>query len=250
MLPRHHFDEDFFPPFDGFPKEALEFLKKLKRNNTRPWFQARKSQYEELVRFPMQCLIAGLAHRMADVAPEFEFHPRKSIFRIYRDTRFSKNKTPYKTNIAASFELRGGKGPTETPGLYLGVEPGEIYIGGGLYMPTGPQLKLIRNAIATRPEDYLAVVDDSRFKREFGGIDGEKLVKAPLGYPRDHPMIEHLKHKQFYAGKVLADSACLKPAFLGTAAGILTDILPLVRWLTDALGAGNSARKRELSRPS
>jgi uncharacterized protein (TIGR02453 family) len=237
-------DEEFFPPFDGFPKDGLDFLKRLNKNNTRPWFQARKDQYEELVRFPMQCLIAGLAHRMADVAPEFEFHPRKSIFRIYRDTRFSKNKTPYKTNIAASFEPRGRRSPTESPGLYLGIEPGEIYIGGGLYMPTGAQLKLIRSAIATRPEDFLAVVKNARFVREFGGIDGEKLVKAPLGYPRDHPMIEHLKHKQFYAGKVLADAACLKPAFLDVVSATLADILPLVRWLSATLVGEQPAPKR------
>jgi len=235
-MPKHlPIDEDFFPPFDGFPKGGLEFLRKLKKNNNRPWFQARREQYEELVRFPMQCLIAGLAQRMADVAPEFEFHPKKSIFRIYRDTRFSRNKAPYKTNIAASFELRGRKSPTETPGLYLGIEPGEIYVGGGLYMPTGPQLKLIRNAIATQPEEFLAVIRNGRFRREFGGIEGEKLVKAPLGYPRDHPMIEHLKHKQFYTGKILKDEACLKPGFPDTVSRILTDILPLVRWLAATL---------------
>ncbi len=250
MTARLPLDDDFFPPFDGFPKEGMEFLKKLKKNNNRPWFQARKDQYEELVRFPMQCLIAGLAHRMADVAPEFEFHPRKSIFRIYRDTRFSKNKTPYKTNIAASFELRGRKSPTETPGLYLGIEPGEIYVGGGLYMPTGPQLKLIRNAIATRPDEFLAVVKDTRFRREFERIEGEKLVKAPLGYPRDHPMIEHLKHKQFYAGKVLMDAACLKPAFLDAVSVTLTDILPLVRWLAATLVGENPVRKRVTSHRS
>jgi len=250
-MPAHlPLDEDFFPPFDGFPKEGLEFLKKLKKNNNRPWFQARKDQYEELVRFPMQCLIAGLAHRMADVAPEFEFHPRKSIFRIYRDTRFSKNKTPYKTNIAASFELRGRKSPTETPGLYLGIEPGEIYIGGGLYMPTGPQLKVIRNAIATAPDEFLAVVKNARFRREFGGIDGEKLLKAPLGYPRDHPMIEHLKQKQFYAGKVFADTACLKPAFLDVVSATLADILPLVRWLAATLVGEQAAPRRAPSKSS
>lgn len=236
MKPRNPIDELLYPPFEGFPKQGLDFLKRLKRNNNRSWFQKHKDLYEECVRFPMQCLIASLAQKMVDIAPEIEFHPKKSIFRIYRDTRFSRNKTPYKTNIAASFELRGRHGPTETPGLYLGIEPGEIYVGGGLYMPTGPQLKAIRHAIATRPDDWLAVVGAKRFQREFGGIDGERLVKAPLGYPKDHPMIDHLRQKQFYAGKVLEDSACLKPKFVDQVAAILADVMPLVRWLRDAEG--------------
>lgn len=229
-------DELLFPPFEGFPEGGLEFLRRLKRNNNRPWFQRHKHEYDEHLRFPMQCLIAALAHRMADIAPEIEFHPRKSIFRIYRDTRFSKNKTPYKTNIAASFELRGYHGPTETPGLYLGIEPGEIYVGGGLYLPTGAQVKAIRHSIASNPDDWLAIVENRRFKKEYGGIDGENLQRAPLGYPVDHPMIAHLRHKQFYAGKVLEGSACLKPRFVQTVETVLTDILPLVRWLTRAIG--------------
>jgi uncharacterized protein (TIGR02453 family) len=229
-------DEDLFPPFQGFPKEGLEFLRKLKRNNNRPWFQAHKNQYEEFVRFPMQCLIASLAPRMTDIAPEMEFNPRKSIFRIYRDVRFSKNKAPYKTNIAASFEMRGKRSPTETPGLYLGIEPGEIYVGGGLYMPTSPQLKAIRSSIALRPEEWLAVVEDPRFKKIFGGIEGEKLSRAPLGYPPDHPMIGHLRQKQFYTGVVLKEHACHSPKFLETVSRVFADIMPLMRWLADATG--------------
>ena len=228
-------DEDFYPPFAGFPKEGIEFLKRLKKNNNRPWFQKHKSEYEESVRFPMQCLIATLARTMSDVAPEVDFNPKRSIFRIYRDVRFSHNKAPYKTNIAASFEMRGKKSPPEGPGLYLGIAPGEVYVGGGVYMPSGDQLKAIRAAIADRPADFLAVVGSKRFRREFGEIEGEKLQRAPLGYPIDHPMIEHLKHKQFYIGKELDDSACLKAAFAETVARIFADTMPLIRWLNDVL---------------
>ena len=232
----HPIDEAIYPPFAGFPKEGMGFLRQLKKNNNRPWFQKHKEEYEELVRFPMQCLIAALAHRMADVAPDVQFSPKHSIFRIYRDVRFSKNKAPYKTNIAASFDLRGTSGPPESPGLYLGIEPGEIYVGGGLYMPSGDQLKAIRAAMVSRPDDFLAVVENKKFKKEFGGIEGEMLQKAPLGYPKDHPMIEHLRHKQFYAGLELKDSACLRPQFLEEVALVLTDVMPLVRWLAGAVG--------------
>ena len=238
MHPAGALDETLFQPFDGFPREGMDFLKKLKKNNNRPWFQKHKSVYDENVRFPMQCLIASLSERMGDVGPEIEFNPRKSIFRIYRDVRFSKNKAPYKTSIAASFRMREkGTSPVENPGLYLGIAPGEVYIGGGLYMPTGDQIKAIRKAITERPDEFLAVASGRKFKKEFGEIQGEKLAKAPLGYPKDHPMIEHLKHKQFYIGKDYDDeSMCLKPGFLDLVVRVLTDTMPFVRWLARAAG--------------
>lgn len=231
-----HLGDDLYPPFSGFPREGLGYLKKLKRNNNRQWFAQHRQEYEEDVRFPMQCLIATLSQRMAESASEIEFNPKKSIFRIYRDTRFSKNKTPYKTNIAASFTFRGRKGPTESPGLYVGIEPGEIFIGGGLYLPTGPQLKQIRASIATNPDPFLEVVKNHRFKRVFGGIEGERLQRSPLGYTPDHTMIEYLRHKQFYVGRVLEDTACLKRAFVDTVVRTFNDCMPLVRWLARATG--------------
>ena len=227
-------EEHFFPPFEGFPKQGIDFLKRLKKNNNRPWFHAHKDEYEQHVRFPMQCLIATLAQKLIDAAPEMEFNPKKSIFRIYRDVRFSKNKAPYKTNIAASFRMRNRKSPTETPGLYVGIAPGEIFVGGGIYMPMGEQLKSIRRAMVSDQEAFLAVVENRRFKKEFGGIEGEKLQKAPLGFPKDHPMIEHLKHKQFYVGKEYDDAVCLKVSFADTVASVFTDCMPLIRWLAKA----------------
>lgn len=231
MTAQHPIDEALYPPFSGFPREGLEFLKRLKRNNNRPWFQKHKSEYDDLVRFPMESLIATLHQRLHDVAPEVEFSPKKSIFRIYRDVRFSKDKSPYKTNVAASFKLSGKKSPTESPGLYVGIELSEIFIGGGIYMPTGPQLKAIRRSIAEKPEDYLAIVEDRRFKKTFGGVLGETLQKAPLGFPKDHPMAEHLKKKQFYIGIELKAEACLKPAFADTVSAVLAQAMPFVRWL-------------------
>ena len=235
MAVPHPLDEDLFPPFRGFPPEGIRFLERLKRNNNRPWFQKHKAEYEELVRFPMQCLVASLAPRMADIAPEMDFNPRKSVFRIYRDVRFSKNKAPYKTNIAASFQIRGRKSLSELPGLYIGIEPGPIYIGGGLYMPGGDQLKAIRHAMVDRPDDYRAIVESKRFRREFGEVEGEMLQKAPLGFPADHPMIGHLKHKQFYAGKELRHTACFRASFLDVVVKVYEDIMPFVRWLDRAV---------------
>ncbi len=235
MPARLPIDEELFPPFNGFPREGIRFLEKLKRNNNRPWFDKRKSEYEDLVKFPMQCLIASLVPRMAEIAPEIELHPRRSIFRIYRDVRFSKNKSPYKTNIAASFQYRGLKAPTELPGLYIGIEPGEIYVGGGLYLPTGDQLKAIRKAIVDQPDEFLAVVTNKRFRQQLGGLEGEKLLKAPLGYPKDHPMIEYLRYKQFFAGKEMGHEPCLKASFVDVVCRAFADTMPLVRWLHKAV---------------
>jgi uncharacterized protein (TIGR02453 family) len=228
-------DEIMFPPFSGFPKEGIDFFRKLKKNNNREWFQKHKQVYDENAKFPMQCLIATLAEKMRDSAPEVEFNPKKSIFRINRDVRFSKNKAPYKINIAAAFNMRGKKSPTETPGLYLGIEPGEIFVGGGLYMPMSDQLKGIRKLMVDKPDEFLEIITDKRFKKRFDGIMGEKLLKAPLGFPKDHPMIEHLRHKQFFVGVAWNDeSLCYAKKFADTVAEIFRDTMPLVRWLMKA----------------
>lgn len=231
----HPIDAAFYPPFNGFPREGIEFLRKLKRNNNRSWFQKHKTEYEELVRFPMQCLVATLAIKLHDEIPEMEFNPKRSIFRIYRDVRFSRNKAPYKTNIAASFQPRGAGAGIELPGLYVGVEPGEIFVGGGLYLPSGDQLKAIRRSITERPDELLDVVEDRHFEKRFGGILGDKLQKAPLTFPKDHPMIEYLKLKQFYVGVEWDDeSRCYSRRFVDTVAAIFLDCMPFVRWLAKA----------------
>lgn len=227
-------ESELYPPFTGFPKSGLAFFKRLKKNNNRPWFQKHKEEYEENVRFPMRCLVASLAGLLAEELPEIEFSPKRSIFRIYRDVRFSKNKAPYKTNIATVFPLKGQTKSGEAPGLYVGIEPGEVFVGGGVYMPSGDQLKAYRKAIAERPDDFLAIVTNRKFRKHFGGIWGDKLQRAPLGFPKDHPMMEHLKHKQFYVGKIYGESACLRATFLHTVAKLFTDARPLVRWLAEA----------------
>lgn len=229
-------EEEFYPPFEGFPKSGIDFLKKLKKNNNREWFHAHKDQYDELVKFPMQCMIAMLREKLRDDIPEMDFNPKRSIFRIHRDVRFSKNKAPYKTNIAASFELRGKKQSFETPGLYVSIEPGSVFVGGGMYMPYGDQLKAIRKSIIEKPEEFLAVVEDKRFKKIFGGIMGEKLVKAPMGIAKDHPMIEHLRHKQFFVGKEWDDESLVySKKFVDTTASLFVDTMPLIRWLMKAI---------------
>lgn len=226
-------DLDAYPPFAGFPPEGLKFLRDLKQHNDREWFASHKDEYLEYVKLPMQSLIAALSAQIAAIAPEMSVDPKKSMFRIHRDTRFSKNKDPYKTHVAAIFHHPGRW--TESAAFYLHVEPGKVFLGGGVYMPDGPQLKKIRAAIAAKPKDFLAVVKNPTFVKKFGTLDGDRLSRAPLGFTPDHPMIEWLKFKQFIVYTEWDESAARKKDLPGRVASVYREMLPLVRFLNKAL---------------
>lgn len=228
-------DMELYPPFDGFPQEGIEFMKRLKRNNNRPWFEKHKPDYESFVKTPMQSLIVALRPHFERFAPEFDINPKRSIFRIYRDVRFSKDKTPYKTHVAAHFVLRGKPKGVEGSGYYLHIEPGELFLGGGLYMPDGDQLKKIRRAIADKPEQFLSIVQHQRFKKIFGKLDGAKLQRVPKGYEPDHAMAEWLKYKQFFVGVEWPASKCLKEKFVPEIVSVFEAATPLVRFLNEAV---------------
>ena len=227
-------DQFILPPFVGFPKEGITFLQRLKKNNNRDWFAKHKNEYEEFVKLPMQSLIVALQAPMMAIAPEFEFNPKRSLFRIYRDTRFSKDKTPYKTHVSAIFHPKGHW--EQSAGYYLHIEPGEIYLGGGIYMPDGIQLKRIRSAIATRADEFLSIIGDKNFKKRFGVLEGSKLQRNPQGFRGDHPMIEWLKYKQFYAGVSWKTDVCFSPKFTDKVISLYRELLPLLRFLNAAVG--------------
>ncbi len=227
-------DLDIFPPFEKFPRDGIRFLRRLKTNNNREWFGLHKSEYEDFVKLPMQALIATLRPLVARFAPEIELNPRRSMFRIYRDIRFSRDKSPYKTHVAAVFHPKGHW--EQSAGYYLHLEPGRIYVGGGIYMPDGSQLKKIRASIAGRPEEFLGIVQDRKFVRQFGSIEGEKLQRVPMGYPADHPMGEWLKHKSCYTGVEWKENDCYREDFIRRVAGVYRDLLPFIRFLNQSLG--------------
>ena len=229
-------DMGFFPPFEGFPGDGIDFMKRLKRNNNRPWFEKHKEEYEAFVKLPMQSLIVALQPHFERFAPEFDAHPKKSLFRIYRDVRFSKDKTPYKTHVAAHFVLRGKPKGVEGSGYYLHIEPGEVFIGGGIYMPDGDQLKKIRKATAGQPERFLSILQQRQFKKTFKRLQGEKLQRVPQGYEPDHPMAEWLKYKQFFVWVEWAEARSLKEKFAGDVAEVFEAATPLVRFLNEAMG--------------
>jgi uncharacterized protein (TIGR02453 family) len=227
-------DIEIFPPFTGFPKEGISFLKQLKKNNNREWFTKHKSEYEDFVKLPIQSLITSLKAPMAKLAPEIDVNPKRSMFRIYRDIRFSKNKQPYKTHAAAVFHLKGHW--EDSAGYYVHIEPGNVYVGGGIYMPSSDQLKRIRHAIADNPKEFLAIVSDETFHKRFKTLEGEKLQRIPLGFPKDHMMAEWLKYKSFYTGVEWKEDVCYAPKFLDKIIQVYKDLLPLIRFLNKALG--------------
>jgi uncharacterized protein (TIGR02453 family) len=228
-------DLEMYPPFEGFPKEGLRFLKKLKRNNNRTWFENHKHEYEEFLKLPMQSFIFSLQPYFAGFAPEFDLSPKRSIFRIYRDIRFSNDKTPYKSHIAAHFVLRGKEKGFLGSGYYFHVEPGEVFIGGGIYMPDSDQLKGIRKAVSERSDEFLAIISSRKFKKTFGKLEGNKLQRIPKGYDESHPMADWLKLKQFFVGKSLPEAASHKPTLVDTIAAICEDAAPLVKFLNRAV---------------
>lgn len=226
-------DIDIYPPFDGFPKECIKFLKNLKKNNNRKWFTTNKQVYEDFVKIPMQSLIVELKPLLNTFAPEILVDPKKSMFRIYRDIRFSKNKSPYKTHVAATFQHT--KNWKNSAGFYLHIEPGEVFLGAGMYMPSGEHLKKIRNMIANRYEDIFSIVTNKKFKKLFKEIQGDKLSRVPRGFEQDHPAAELLKLKQYFISYSLPVETCHRNDFAKSAAEIFKEMTPLVKFINDAI---------------
>jgi len=150
--------------FEGFPPEALKFLRQLKRNNNRDWFLAHKDVYEQKVKAPMTDLVMELGYQLQQTAPELNVNPKQAIYRIYRDIRFSNDKTPYKTHVAAIFVPKGI--PKHSGAcLYFHIEPAEIMIAGGAYMPDSAGLKALRQHIAAKWEELAAITNQRNFKK-------------------------------------------------------------------------------------
>ena len=216
--------------FEGFPPEALKFLRQLKRNNNRDWFLAHKDVYEQKVKAPMTELVMELGYRLQQTAPELNVNSKQAIYRIYRDIRFSADKTPYKTHVAAIFVPKGI--PKHCGAcLYFHIEPAEIMIAGGVYMPDSAALKALRQHIAANWEELAAITKQRNFKKMFGDLQGDRLTRPPMGFSADHPAIEVLKQKQFYV-------SCSEPAELAETPELFHRLmtyflamLPLVQFL-------------------
>ena len=221
----------------NFPAETLRFLRALKRNNRREWFNAHRDDYEAYVRQPMTAIVERLAVDLRAFAPELVATPKVSMYRIHRDTRFSDDKKPYKTHIAAVFPTRGLL-KHEGAGTYFHISPDDVWIGGGMYSPQPPQLFAVREHIAGHVRQLRAIVESPGFRRHLGELGGDKLTRVPRGFSRDHPAAEYLKFKHFVAGADLPATLATSPTFYKTVLAIFREVVPLTRFLNTPLRKG------------
>ncbi len=223
-----------------FPAEGLKFLRSLKRNNRREWFQPRREEYEELVRRPMAEFVMAIGRDLRRAAPEIVADPAVSLYRIYRDTRFSADKKPYKTHAAAIFPWRG-LGKKAGACLYFHIATGEVVVAGGTYAPTPDELLAERQHIADHLAAFRRIVRATAFRRRFGELQGETLTRVPRAFPAVHPAAEYLKFKQFLAIREYAPDFAVSPGFYAALLADFRDAIPLVRFLNQPLVA--AARK-------
>jgi uncharacterized protein (TIGR02453 family) len=214
-----------------FKPELFAFLNDLKQNNSREWFQDNRDRYQRDVQEPLLAFIAAFAEPLAGISRHFVADPRPSggsMFRIHRDVRFSRDKSPYKTHAAAQFRHREGR-DVHAPGFYLHLEPRNVFIGSGMWHPDGATLGRIRSAIVDRPE---------RWRKASSGLalGGDSLTRAPRGFDPEHPLVEDLKRKDFVTFVSSTQGEACRSGFLDRFAGACRDAAPLARFLTEAVG--------------
>jgi uncharacterized protein (TIGR02453 family) len=225
--------------FAGFTPEGIQFLADLARNNDRAWFAPRKADYERLLKEPLEALCSALAERFEARGLPLRADPRRSPFRIYRDTRFSKDKSPYKSNLGASFpwvETGSGAGEVDAgahaSGGYFSFQPGEMYAGGGLWRPEKPRLDAFRRAIVDSPERVRAATQEPAFVAWFGPVHTQDSLKRfPPGYPQDHPMADMFLWKDIIFGRRLSDAEVCSPGLPDLLAEGYAAAMPVFHFL-------------------
>jgi uncharacterized protein (TIGR02453 family) len=223
--------------FPGFSAEAMTFFRGLARNNKREWFLPRKPVFEEHVKLPMHRLVEIVNGSMKSFAPDYVTEPARAVYRFYRDTRFSKDKTPYKDHIAASFHHRGlaGKGGA---GYYFAVSHKEFAVGGGVYMTMPETLLAIRQHLAENHAEFRRIVKSATLRKLLGEMQGEQLSRVPKGFSADHPAAELLRYKQFLFYIEL-------PAEMATKPTVHSEIVKRFRAMAPFMDFLNAALPRE-----
>jgi uncharacterized protein (TIGR02453 family) len=232
-----------------FTPATLRFLRGLSRNNRKPWFEAHRAEYEAAVKGPMRELIEELDVRLAHFAPEIVGDPARSMFRIYRDIRFSADKSPYKTHAACWFYHRDGTRAVGRvaagggAGFYLQIGPRNSYVGGGMWMPPREALVRLRDAIAEDPRRFARIAGDPRLVRRFGGLSDEAMLKrVPRGFAPDHPAARWLRYQSFVTGRELSDAQVVSARLPALLEADFRLIVPLVRWINGVLGLKETGR--------
>ncbi len=227
-------------PAPRFTTATLSFLRSLRRNNEREWFRARKDKYEQHVRGPMIAVVERLAIDLPRFAPELVASVKASMYRPYRDTRFSEDKRPLKTHVSAVFPCRG-LSKHQGAGLYFEVNCDHVLMAGGIYAPERQELQRLREHLAENYVQWRTLVESPSFKRSFGHIDGESLTRVPRGFQADHPAAEYLKLKQFLAGREFPAAFCASPRFYPTLLRLFEQLAPIIRFLNEPLLAAAPA---------
>jgi uncharacterized protein (TIGR02453 family) len=232
-----------------FTAKTFKFQRALAKNNSREWFAAHKADYEEHLKRPFLQLITDLQEPLRKISPHYRADPKPvggSLFRIHRDTRFATDKTPYKTWAGARFfherikiansdaTLQRPGAAIEAPSFYLHIQPGNCFVGGGLWHPETPTQRRIRDFIVENPESWKAAVHKPAFRRKFT-LDDELLTRPPQGYPADHELIEDLKRKNFVAIAGIDDDAITGTQLLKTVGDGMRGVAPLIDYLCAAL---------------
>jgi uncharacterized protein (TIGR02453 family) len=221
--------------FNGFDPSMLGFLDELAQNNERDWFAENKHRYERLVREPALDFIVAMDPLLDRIAPQFEAVAKKmggSLMRVFRDTRFGRDKTPYKTNVGIQFRHTQGK-DVHAPGYYLHIEPGAHFIGAGMWRPDPDSLAGIRSAIVERTSAWKSARDAVA---KTYSLDGGALKRPPRGYPPDHPMIDDIKRTDFIATRSFDDAELFRKDFASRVAKRFEAATPLMKFLCRAVG--------------
>jgi uncharacterized protein (TIGR02453 family) len=218
------------PPVPRFTPRTLAFLRGLKRHNDREWFAVHRDEYERDVKAPMVALVERMAVDLLAFAPDLAASPRGSLYRIHRDTRFSPDKSPFKTQVGAIFPHRDLP-RHQGAGLYVEIGPDRSMIAGGVYMPQPPELHALREFMAENYGRFRAIVESPRFTRAVGPIQGDRLKRVPRGFPPNHPAAEYLKLKQFLFGREYPAAFAVSPTFYRRVLAMFEQMAPVVQLL-------------------
>jgi len=224
--------------FLGLPKDFFAFFRELKANNNRAWFEENKPRYRDSVQAPLSEFISAMTPHVKKLSKNFVCDPRPnggSMFRIYRDVRFSKDKRPYKEHAACHFRHVAGR-DVHAPGFYMHFAPAEVFFGGGSWTPEPDALANIRSAIASKPAAWKKIGADKSFRRSFGEMRGEGLSRPPRGFDPGHPLIADIKRKSFYAMHEGDMKLAQSPALVDEVADTFRSVTPLMRFLCAATG--------------
>jgi uncharacterized protein (TIGR02453 family) len=227
--------------FAGFPPEMVKFFRSLKRNNRREWFQPRKHLFDQHVKEPMLELLGAINTEMAKFAPEYVTEPKSAIFRIYRDTRFSADKTPYKTHVAASFTRRDGE-RLGAGGFYFSVSQDAIEVAAGIWHPERDVTLIVRNHIAESYEELRKLLADKKSRKLAGELKGDALTRSPKGFDPEHPAAEFIKMKDWVMEVALEASLATTPQLHSAIVERFRAMAPVLRYLNRPLVARKPAR--------